>query len=60
MYKQPANQTLKVTYTTLEGDIYALFQHDITRVWTWYKVEGNSINKIKSSKEYIELEEVLK
>lgn len=59
MYKQPANQTLKVTYTTLEEEVYVLFQHDLTRVWTWYKVTGNVLEKLKSSKEYMDLDEVL-
>lgn len=59
MYKQPANQTLKVTYTTLEEEVYVLFQHDLTRVWTWYKVTGNTLDKLKSSKEYVDLSEVL-
>lgn len=59
MYKQPANQTLKVTYTTLEEEVYVLFQHDLTRVWTWYKVTGNTLDKLKSSKEYMDLDEVL-
>lgn len=59
MFKYPSNQTLKVTYTPLEGDICMLFQHDITRVWTWYKVDGNTLNKLKSSKEYMDLEEVI-
>lgn len=59
MYKQPANQTLKVTYTTLDEQIYVLFQHDLTKVWTWYKVTGNTLDKLKSSKEYMDLDEVL-
>lgn len=59
MYKQPSNQTLKVTYTTLEEKVYVLFQHDLTRVWTWYKVNGNVLEKLKSSKEYVDLSEVL-
>lgn len=59
MYKQPANQTLKVTYTTLEEKVYVLFQHDLTKVWTWYKVTGNTLDKLKSSKEYMDLDEVL-
>lgn len=59
MYKQPANQTLKVTYTTLDEQVYVLFQHDLTRAWTWYKVNGNTLDKLKSSKEYMDLDEVL-
>lgn len=59
MYKQPANQTLKVTYTTLDEQVYVLFQHDLTRVWTWYKVTGNTLDKLKSSKEYMDLDGVL-
>lgn len=59
MYRPPANQTLKVTYTTLDEEVYVLFQHDLTRIWTWYRVVDDKLEKIKSSKEHVDLSEVL-
>lgn len=59
MYRPPANQTLKVTYTTLDEKVYVLFQHDLTRIWTWYRIVDDKLEKIKSSKEHVDLSEVL-